>query len=213
MPIGTLPEWPASRTLISTAQGTHQQAFGPTEWGLLAFIAGVWGSSFLLIAIGLDDFAPGVVTFGRILFGMLGLAFVPARPSPHRAGGLAQGRPHRVHVDGPAPVAVPHRRALRGLVRGRDDQRGGAAVRRLLRLGAPGHPAPPAPGHRPHDRLPRCRRHQPPQPARRGGVAGRDRPARGRGGALRAVDQPGRARSSRSTAGCRSCGGSRSAPW
>jgi len=40
-----------SRTLISTAQGTHQQAFGPTEWGLLAFIAGVWGSSFLLIAI------------------------------------------------------------------------------------------------------------------------------------------------------------------
>ncbi|HEY5697315.1 MAG TPA: DMT family transporter [Acidimicrobiales bacterium] len=71
-----------SRTLISTAQGTHQQAFGPTEWGLLAFIAGVWGSSFLLIAIGLDDFAPGVVTFGRILFGMLGLAFVPGARVP-----------------------------------------------------------------------------------------------------------------------------------
>ncbi|MET0149914.1 MAG: DMT family transporter, partial [Acidimicrobiales bacterium] len=71
-----------SRTLISTAQGTHQQAFGPTEWGLLAFIAGVWGSSFLLIAIGLDDFAPGVVTFGRILFGMLGLAFFPGARVP-----------------------------------------------------------------------------------------------------------------------------------
>jgi drug/metabolite transporter (DMT)-like permease len=70
------------RTLISTAQGTTQQAFGVPEWGLLAFIAGVWGSSFLLIAIGLDDFSPGVVTFGRILFGMLGLAFVPAARVP-----------------------------------------------------------------------------------------------------------------------------------
>jgi drug/metabolite transporter (DMT)-like permease len=73
---------PRSRTLISTAQGTHQQAFGPVEWGLLAFIAGVWGSSFLLIAIGIDAFAPGVVTFLRILFGMVGLAFVPAARTP-----------------------------------------------------------------------------------------------------------------------------------
>ena len=71
-----------SRTLISTAQGTHQQAFGTVEWGLLAFVAGVWGSSFLLIAIGVDAFAPGVVTFLRLLFGMLGLAFVPAARTP-----------------------------------------------------------------------------------------------------------------------------------
>jgi drug/metabolite transporter (DMT)-like permease len=71
-----------SRTLISTAQGTHQQAFGAVEWGLLAFIAGVWGSSFLLIAIGIDAFSPGLVTFLRILFGMLGLAFVPAARTP-----------------------------------------------------------------------------------------------------------------------------------
>jgi drug/metabolite transporter (DMT)-like permease len=71
-----------TRSLISTAQGTSRQAFGPTEWGLLAFAAGVWGSSFLLIAIGLDAFAPGVVTFLRILFGMLGLAAVPAARVP-----------------------------------------------------------------------------------------------------------------------------------
>lgn len=71
-----------TRSLISTAPGTHRQAFGPVEWGLLAFVAGVWGSSFLLIAIGLDAFAPGVVTFGRILFGMLGLAVVPAARVP-----------------------------------------------------------------------------------------------------------------------------------
>jgi drug/metabolite transporter (DMT)-like permease len=71
-----------SRTLISTAQGTHQHAFGPVEWGLLAFIAGVWGSSFLLIAIGLDAFAPGVVTYGRIFFGFVGLSLAPAARAP-----------------------------------------------------------------------------------------------------------------------------------
>src|SRR5690606_21438062 len=72
------PRVARSRTLISTAQGTHTHAFGPVEWGLLTFIAGVWGSSFLLIAIGIDAFAPGVVTFGRILFGFIGLSFAPA---------------------------------------------------------------------------------------------------------------------------------------
>jgi len=71
-----------TRPRISTSRGTNRQAFGPTEWGLLAFVAGVWGSSFLLIAVGLDAFAPGVVTFGRILFGMLGLAVVPAARTP-----------------------------------------------------------------------------------------------------------------------------------
>jgi drug/metabolite transporter (DMT)-like permease len=71
-----------SRTLISTAPGTHQRAFGPLEWGLLTFVAGVWGSSFLLIAIGVDAFAPGLVTFLRIFFGMVGLAVVPAARTP-----------------------------------------------------------------------------------------------------------------------------------
>jgi len=71
-----------SGTLISTSHGTHHQAFGAMEWGLLAFVAGVWGSSFLLIAIGVDAFAPGLVTFLRILFGMLGLAVVPAARTP-----------------------------------------------------------------------------------------------------------------------------------
>ncbi len=69
-------------TLISTAPGTHREAFGAVEWGLLVVVAGVWGSSFLLIAIGIDAFAPGLVTFLRIFFGMLGLAFVPAARAP-----------------------------------------------------------------------------------------------------------------------------------
>jgi len=68
--------------LITTAPGSHQAAFGSAEWGLLSFIAVVWGSSFLLIAVGVDHLAPSVVTAGRILFGFLGLVAVPAARAP-----------------------------------------------------------------------------------------------------------------------------------
>lgn len=71
-----------ARPLITTAHGSHQTAFGLTEWGLLAFIAVVWGSSFLLIAVGVDHLAPAVVTAGRILFGLLGLVVVPTARVP-----------------------------------------------------------------------------------------------------------------------------------
>jgi drug/metabolite transporter (DMT)-like permease len=71
-----------TRPLITTSHGTHRAAFGPTEWALLASAAGIWGSSFLFIAIGLDAFAPGLVTLLRILFGAIGLAVVPAARTP-----------------------------------------------------------------------------------------------------------------------------------
>ena len=52
----------ASRVL-STAEGTQQHHdFGPTEWALFAVPPLIWGCSFLLIAIGIDHFAPSVVT-------------------------------------------------------------------------------------------------------------------------------------------------------
>lgn len=68
----------ATRRLISTSHGTHQAAFGPVEWTLLLSAAGIWGASFLFIAIGIEAFSPGLVTFLRILFGFVGLAVVPA---------------------------------------------------------------------------------------------------------------------------------------
>jgi len=68
----------ATRRLISTSHGTHQAAFGPVEWTLLLSAAGIWGASFLFIAIGIEAFSPGLVTFLRILFGFAGLAVVPA---------------------------------------------------------------------------------------------------------------------------------------
>ena len=56
-------------SLPPTAVGTHRGAFGWTEWGLLAGIALIWGSSFLFMAIGLEAFNPGVVTMARVALG------------------------------------------------------------------------------------------------------------------------------------------------
>jgi len=64
-------------SLPSTSVGTHRDAFGASEWGLLTGIALIWGSSFVFIAIGLDAFRPGVVTLLRLLLGAATLALVP----------------------------------------------------------------------------------------------------------------------------------------
>lgn len=68
--------------MLSTSEGTHLGDFGPTEWGLLAAAAGIWGSSFLFIAVGLDNFEPGLVTWLRILLGAFGLALARASRRP-----------------------------------------------------------------------------------------------------------------------------------
>jgi drug/metabolite transporter (DMT)-like permease len=70
---------------MSTTAGTHLGAFTPLDWVLFLSIGFIWGSSFLLIAIGLDSFAPGLVTWLRILFGASALWLLPAaRPRVHR---------------------------------------------------------------------------------------------------------------------------------
>jgi drug/metabolite transporter (DMT)-like permease len=61
-------------TLPATSSGSHLEAFGWTEWGLLTGIALIWGSSFLLIDVGLDAFNPGVVTMARVGLGALTLS-------------------------------------------------------------------------------------------------------------------------------------------
>jgi len=72
----------ARRPLIETAHGTRQEAFGPQEWGLLAAVAVIWGSSFLFIEIGLEHFGPGVVAFGRVAIGALTLSLLPRSRRP-----------------------------------------------------------------------------------------------------------------------------------
>ncbi len=73
-------------TLPPTATGTHLAAFTWTEWELLVGIALIWGSSFLFIEVGLEAFAPGVVTMARVVLGAatLGL-FRKAREGVDRA--------------------------------------------------------------------------------------------------------------------------------
>lgn len=68
--------------LAATAAGTSEDAFGATEWGLLAGIAAVWGASFLFIDIGLDAFTPPVVAFARLGLGAATLTAFPRARRP-----------------------------------------------------------------------------------------------------------------------------------
>ena len=90
------------RQLIETAQGTRREAFGPQEWGLLAAIAAMWGSSFLFIEIGLEHFGPGVVAFGRVAVGALTLSLVRGSHRPVERSDLP-----RVAVLGVVWMAAP----------------------------------------------------------------------------------------------------------
>ncbi len=68
------------RRLISTAHGTHSGAFESRDWGLLAAITAMWGSSYLFIEIAVEDLSPSVVTASRLFIGAAVLAlFSPAR--------------------------------------------------------------------------------------------------------------------------------------
>jgi len=68
--------------VIATAEGTRREAFGPTEWALLAGIAAMWGSSFIWIAIGLDSFEPGLIALLRLALGAAAISVAPRSRSP-----------------------------------------------------------------------------------------------------------------------------------
>ena len=55
----------------------HAQAFHPLDWALIALIAGMWGSSFLLMAEALEDFNPGLIVLVRLIFGASIIAVLP----------------------------------------------------------------------------------------------------------------------------------------
>ncbi|HZI97373.1 MAG TPA: DMT family transporter [Actinomycetales bacterium] len=64
------------------------EAFTRRDWGLLAAVALMWGSSFLLIEIGLVDLEPATVAWLRIVFGALTLACIPGARRGVRRGEL-----------------------------------------------------------------------------------------------------------------------------
>jgi len=68
--------------LLTTSVGTHAGAFTTLDWALFLSIGAIWGSSFLFIRIGLDAFAPGLITFLRIAFGATVLWLVPSSRAP-----------------------------------------------------------------------------------------------------------------------------------
>jgi drug/metabolite transporter (DMT)-like permease len=68
--------------MISTAAGTRSESFGPTEWGLVSFLALTWGASFLFIDIALDSLSPGVITWLRAALGATALVLIPSARGP-----------------------------------------------------------------------------------------------------------------------------------
>jgi drug/metabolite transporter (DMT)-like permease len=73
------------------------------EWGLLAAIASIWGSSFLWIEVGLEAMRPTVVTLLRVALGTLAIAVVPAA----RRTGIKRDDWPRVVFVGVLWVGVP----------------------------------------------------------------------------------------------------------
>jgi drug/metabolite transporter (DMT)-like permease len=51
--------------------------FTPTDWGAFVFLSLTWGASFLFIEVGLRAFAPGLVTWIRVLTGAAMVALLP----------------------------------------------------------------------------------------------------------------------------------------
>lgn len=69
-------------------------AFSPADWAIFSAIAGIWGASFLFIAIGLESLHPGVVTLLRVGLGAAILNVLPG------------GRIHIARADRTRMVAV-----------------------------------------------------------------------------------------------------------
>ena len=67
----------ATPRILTTSHGTNRDAFTPLDWGLFTSLSLIWGASFLFMAIGLDAFHPGLVTWLRVGFGAAVMATLP----------------------------------------------------------------------------------------------------------------------------------------
>ncbi len=78
----TAPRVAPRSSLPATASGTNLHAYTLLDWGLLAAIALIWGSSFLFMEIGLRAFEPGVITLARVGLGAATVALFPRARAP-----------------------------------------------------------------------------------------------------------------------------------
>jgi drug/metabolite transporter (DMT)-like permease len=65
------------RRLFTPTTATNDGVFTPGDWALFLTVAAIWGSSFLLIDLGLDALPPGLITFVRIASGAAALWVLP----------------------------------------------------------------------------------------------------------------------------------------
>ncbi len=65
------------RRVLTTAEGTNRESFTATDWALFLSVSLIWGSSFLLMDIGLEAFQPGLITLLRVALGAAALWLVP----------------------------------------------------------------------------------------------------------------------------------------
>jgi drug/metabolite transporter (DMT)-like permease len=71
-----------SGRILSTSDGTNREAFTPFDWVLFLSISTIWGSSFLLMDVGLDALEPGLITLMRVILGATVLLVVPRARRP-----------------------------------------------------------------------------------------------------------------------------------
>lgn len=67
----------ARQRLLTTSEGVNRDSFAPMDWALFLSMSLIWGSSFLLMDIGLDSFQPGLVTLMRVGLGAATLWLIP----------------------------------------------------------------------------------------------------------------------------------------
>lgn len=72
----------STKRLLATAEGTSAHAFTSQDWLMFLGVGLIWGSSFFFIAVGLEAFAPQLITPMRLAFGFLALSLFPAARRP-----------------------------------------------------------------------------------------------------------------------------------
>lgn len=67
--------------ILVTAEGTNRGSFSIFDWALIFGISAIWGSSFLLVDIGLEKFEPGFITWMRVCLGAAAFCAFPSSRS------------------------------------------------------------------------------------------------------------------------------------
>jgi len=70
---------PTRGRLFVATQVANEGQFTSRDWALFAAIGGIWGASFLFIALGLEAMPPGMVTFARVALGAAALSVLPRK--------------------------------------------------------------------------------------------------------------------------------------